>query len=567
MSKGQDLDQRLRFLKIDERTRAALRSLKPFLDEELPGALDALYEQLRTHPDTRGAYRDYAVADQARTAQRRHWDGVAHGDFDDRHLSSIGMVARAHAKSGLEPRWHIDAAAIVAEQLVRAMVRRTWPKAGLFADRKAPSADQVAESLAALVKTIMLDADLVVSLLAEDDAADDGQASQAAIDEQQALVAGSIGRGLERLADGDLQFRLNEALPPAYEKLRGDFNAAMTQLQDTLSTVGRNTHAIRAGAGEIASAADDLSHRTEQQAASLEQTAAALDQITATVRKTADGADHAREVVGRAKADAERGGEVVREAILAMSEIESSSHKVSQIIGVIDEIAFQTNLLALNAGVEAARAGDAGRGFAVVAQEVRALAQRSADAAKEIKTLISASTAQVGSGVKLVGETGQSLERIVAQVADINGVVLEIAASAKQQATGLQEVNGAVNQMDRTTQQNAAMVEQSTAASHSLAQEAEELTRLLQRFRTGQRDAGLMRTNPGRVAPARSAPDRAAAAPARLTAPSRPALPPSAPADSKGSAFANRYSTPQLRSSGGRGLAASPQPSDDWEEF
>ena len=553
MSKDHDLDQRLRFLKIDERGRAALRALRPFLDEELPSALDGAFEALRSHPETR-AFRDYAVADQARNAQRRHWDAVANGDLDDRYLTSIAGVARAHAKSELDPHWHIDASALVAEQLVRAMVRRAWPKAGLFADKKAPSAEQVAESLATLVKAMFLDAGLVMTSLADDGEPGQPSGEAAVVAREQAILAGSIGVGLERLAEGDLQFRLNAALPPHYEKLRADFNAAVAQLQDTISVIGRNTHAIRAGAGEIASAADDLSHRTEQQAASLEQTAAALDQITATVRKTADGADHAREVVGQAKADAERGGVVVREAVLAMGEIESSSHKVSQIIGVIDEIAFQTNLLALNAGVEAARAGDAGRGFAVVAQEVRALAQRSAEAAKEIKALISASTAQVNSGVKLVGETGESLERIVAQVADINGVVAEIAASAKEQATGLAEVNGAVNQMDQTTQQNAAMVEQSTAASHSLAQEAEELAQLLRRFRTGQREAG----------PVRAAPAQSLAGQARLPAPTRPALP---SATERGSAFAGRYSAPQLKSPGGRGISAAAQPSDDWEEF
>ena len=383
--------------------------------------------------------------------------------------------------------------------------------------------------------------------------------------------------GLEKLAEGDLQFRLTEPLPPHYEKLRADFNAAVAQLQDTVSVIGRNTHAIRAGAGEIASAADDLSHRTEQQAASLEQTAAALDQITATVRKTADGADHARDVVGKAKADAERGGVVVREAVLAMGEIESSSHKVAQIISVIDEIAFQTNLLALNAGVEAARAGDAGRGFAVVAQEVRALAQRSAEAAKEIKTLISASTAQVGSGVKLVGETGESLERIVAQVADINGVVLEIAASAKEQATGLAEVNGAVNQMDQTTQQNAAMVEQSTAASHSLAQEADDLARLLRRFRTGQREIAPCRPRrpggaPGAAGPRADGGRRPS--PVRAAAPARvPARTPSADriaVDAKAlglrpALFARLGSWRSPWRPAGSPAAA--QPSDDWEEF
>jgi len=561
MSNDHDLDQRLRFLKIDERGRAAMRSLKPFLDEELPSALDALHEQFRTHPETRAAFRDSGLVEQSRSAHRRHWDGVANGDYDDRYLATVAAIARTQAKAGLEPHWYIDGCAVMADQLVRAMIRRTWPKPGLFRDKSAPTAEQVAEGMAALVKALILDADLVSAVLNEGDAESQAKTEQAVIDQQQAVVAGSIGVGLEKLAEGDLTFRLTDALPPHYEKLRGDFNAAIANLQETVSVIGRNTQAIRAGSNEISEAADDLSRRTEQQAASLEQTAAALDQITATVRKTADGADHARDVVGKAKADAERGGVVVREAIAAMSEIESSSNKVTQIIGVIDEIAFQTNLLALNAGVEAARAGDAGRGFAVVASEVRALAQRSAEAAKEIKTLISASTAQVGSGVKLVGETGQSLERIVAQVADINGVVSEIAASAKEQATGLQEVNGAVNQMDQVTQQNAAMVEQSTAASHSLAQEAEQLAGLLRRFRTGHREASSSRAM---APPTRSAP---AHAPARLAAPARRALPPSESVDAKASAFSNRYAAPQLRAPGGRGLSAAAEPSDDWEEF
>ena len=312
------------------------------------------------------------------------------------------------------------------------------------------------------------------------------EAEKAREAEQDAIAFGALGEAMGKLAHGDLTHRITVAFAPKAEQLKTDFNAAVATLQDTMRVISGNTTSMRSGAGEISQAADDLSRRTEQQAASLEETAAALDEITATVRKTAEGANHAREVVETARTDAERSAAVVQRATAAMGEIEESSKQIGQIIGVIDEIAFQTNLLALNAGVEAARAGDAGKGFAVVASEVRALAQRSAEAAKEIKTLINASTAQVGQGVDLVAETGKALQRIAAQVAEINGSVSEIAASAQEQAVGLQQVNTAVNQMDQVTQQNAAMVEESTAASHALANEAVELARLMGQFSIGQ---------------------------------------------------------------------------------
>ena len=302
----------------------------------------------------------------------------------------------------------------------------------------------------------------------------------------QAAALATLGEGMERLADGDLIWRMREdGLAGEARQAPRDFNAAVENLQQTMAGILDAARGIRAGCGEISTAADDLSRRTERQATGLEQTAAALDQITATVRRSADSAEKARGVTQSAKTSAERSGQVVREAVEAMGGIEKSSRSITQIIGVIDEIAFQTNLLALNAGVEAARAGDAGRGFAVVAQEVRALAQRSADAAKEIKGLISASSEQVGKGVKLVGETGQTLDQILAQVGEINDLVGEIAASSKEQAVGLAEVNSAVNKMGQVTQQNAAMVEQSTAATHALASEAAELERLIGRFQIG----------------------------------------------------------------------------------
>jgi len=306
----------------------------------------------------------------------------------------------------------------------------------------------------------------------------------------QAAVVDGLATGLEKLSVGDLEFRLGTPFRQDYETLRADFNAAMDRLRDTMLGIADTTRGVRSGAGELTHAADDLARRTEQQAASLEETAAALDQITATVRKTAENVAAARDTAVAARSKADQSALVVRDTIGAVSGIEASSKQIGTIIGVIDEIAFQTNLLALNAGVEAARAGDAGRGFAVVATEVRALAQRSADAAREIKALIAASNGQVKTGVALVAETGLALGQIAEQVVKLNGLVTEIAGAAQEQAAGLAEVNTAVNQMDRTTQQNAAMVEQSTAASHSLVAEAETLERLVGRFRIGAERGG-----------------------------------------------------------------------------
>jgi methyl-accepting chemotaxis protein len=385
----------------------------------------------------------------------------------------------------------------------------------------------------AMIEKIRLEAEgAALRGQSDEERARNQRAADAAAREQAAVVA-ALGDGLDHLTRGDLTYTLTQPFPEDYAKLKDDFNTAIAQLKDAMSVVAGNVSAIRSGAGEIAQASDDLSRRTEQQAASLEETAAALDEITATVNRTASGARQASETVQAAKGDAETSGNVVRDAVGAMGAIEKSAQEISQIIGVIDEIAFQTNLLALNAGVEAARAGDAGRGFAVVASEVRALAQRSAEAAKEIKVLISASTSQVNAGVALVGQTGEALQRIVSRVAEIDGLVSEIAASAQEQATGLQQVNTAVNQMDQVTQQNAAMVEQSTAASHSLSQEAETLAGSVSRFQTGA----------------------VAAAPARATqAPTRPANRPVA----------------QMRTVGSGGAARKPQPvvsEDGWEEF
>ncbi|MFT3966769.1 MAG: HAMP domain-containing methyl-accepting chemotaxis protein [Sphingobium sp.] len=295
-------------------------------------------------------------------------------------------------------------------------------------------------------------------------------------------VVRALGSGLEAVAAGDLTYQISEPFAGEYDGLRLSFNSTVEGLERSLSQVASSAQSVHAGSTEIRAASEDLSRRTEQQAASLEETTAAMDQVTGMVGDTARGASDVRGAINAAHKDATEGGQVVSEAVSAMDAIEKSSQEIGQIINVIDGIAFQTNLLALNAGVEAARAGDAGKGFAVVANEVRALAQRSADAAKDIKALITTSSEQVTHGVGLVGETGKMLERIVTKISDINALINEIANSTETQATNLQQVNGAVTDMDKMTQQNAAMVEESTAAARSLAGEADELAALVSRF-------------------------------------------------------------------------------------
>ena len=493
MTSSNALAERLDFIKLTPAALRDIQGVKSIIMQELPGALDRFYEQVRATPQTRAFFSSEGHISGAKNKQVDHWDVISSGRLDERYVSAVTTVGEVHARIGLEPRWYIGGYALVLDALIEKLLAARWPKGG-FA-MKSTSSKQVAAELGALVKATLLDMDFAISVYLEslEAARREADAQRRQVEEEQNKVVEILADSLRRLADGDLTAHINAAFTGAHEQIKNDFNAAVDSLRTAIGAISEATGTLRSGSDEIAAASNDLSHRTEQQAASLEETAAALDQITATVKRSAEGARQASSAASSAKEGAISSGDVVRDAVAAMGEIEQSSGQITEIIGVIDEIAFQTNLLALNAGVEAARAGDAGKGFAVVASEVRALAQRSADAAKEIKTLISASSEQVSQGVNLVGETGEALGRIVGRVTEVHGLVADISSSTQEQAVGLGQVNSAVNEMDRVTQQNAGMVLETANAAADLAREAQNLSQLIGRFRLATGAAAVAR--------------------------------------------------------------------------
>ncbi|MBO3760829.1 methyl-accepting chemotaxis protein [Ciceribacter sp. L1K22] len=369
--------------------------------------------------------------------------------------------------------------------------------------------------------------------------------SRAAATEEDARVIKSavdqLGQGINMLAEGDLSPTISSAFAGELDRLRSDFNQLTERLRNVMRDIATSTASITANSHQMRSAADDLARRTEQQAASLEETSASLDQITATVRTAAERAEEASRMVDGAKDFAERSSVVVGDAVAAMERIQTATGEIGKIINVIDEIAFQTNLLALNAGVEAARAGDAGKGFAVVAQEVRALAGRAADAARDIKDLVGKSNDEVKTGVDLVAAAGEALHRIGEEVLQINDHVKSIVTAAREQSAGLSEINVAVGQMDQVTQKNAAMVEETNAASHTLAQDAENLTRLVGQFKTG---------------------GNAASAPVKPAAATAAAVPKASPARD----LMNRVAG-SINRSAPAGRAGTAAATETWEEF
>ncbi|MBT9373285.1 globin-coupled sensor protein [Rhizobium sp. CSW-27] len=479
--KLQHLKDRLDFIGLDEGQRRILAQMRPLLAGAIGPALDGFYAKASRDPHTASFFRDAAHVAHAKGRQVQHWDGIASGRYDEAYVDAVSTVGRTHARLGLEPRWYIGGYAMIVEGIIKAVIGQQLK--GFLIEKKAKAVEQ---QLCAVVKAALLDMDYAISVyleaLAAERAKTEAERAKAAAEQQEALQA--IDTALDQLAARDLTAQVRQALAADFEKIRSNYNRSVTELSDALSEIGGAVDQVRAEVTGISSATDDMAKRAEQQASALEQTAATLEQITTISAATAKRTVDVQQIVQASSEETLRSGEVVRQAITAMQDIENSSQKMTQIIGVIDEIAFQTNLLALNAGVEAARAGDQGKGFAVVAQEVRELAQRSAAAAREIKELIDRSSADVNRGVSLVNRTGEALVTIGERVNSINEHINSIAQSAREQSSGINEINTAVRSMDQITQRNAALMEETSASTQNLVAISGSLSELLGRFRT-----------------------------------------------------------------------------------
>jgi len=473
------LAERLQFIDLEEGERAYLQSLKPLIDAALPAILDDFYQKIGSVPDVAQFFPDGSV-DRARSGQLRHWARISTAEFNDDYLRSARTVGETHARIGLEPRWYIGGYALISAQLVKAVLAAKWPK-GLF---RKQGPDEAAKAIAALVKAVLLDVDIAISAYIDSATAARKAAEEANAEaaKRQAAVVDALTHTLAQLAQGDLTCRLPE-MPDGYQQLKDDFDGAVARLNDAIGAIAAVAHEVTGASHEISSATASFSQRTEEQAASLEETSSSMEEIAATVKNNAENAKRANELTQGTREVANRGGAVVSEAVSAMARIEGSSRKIADIISVIDEIARQTNLLALNAAVEAARAGEAGRGFAVVASEVRSLAQRSSQAAKDIKDLILDSSDQVRQGVDLVNRTGSTLEEIMNSIKEVVDLVSDIATASGEQATGIEQVNGTLSQIDEMTQQNAAMGEENAAAARTLGEQAEAMAERIGAFR------------------------------------------------------------------------------------
>lgn len=461
------LDERLSFYGFEEREKGAFRGVSRALKRGIGPALDAFYGAVTQRPNLMEHFNSQESVVRAKKLQGEHWVSVFRDGIDSRFSERAVRIGSVHSRIGLEPRWYIGGYSLVLEKLVMEIVAPGWQKILPWKRAKA-------QQVVALLKVSLMDIDLALSAYFE------------AEEKGRVVVTDSLGSALSQLSTGDLTANLSN-FPREFTQVQNDFNSTIGNLSNTVASVVEGVGSIALCSSEIREASEDLARRTEEQAAGLEQTATAISETTKKVQETAQTTSVARGTIEETNKLADDGTGIVSEAVTAMQQIRKSSDEIGSVIAVIEGIAMQTNLLALNAGVEAARAGETGKGFAVVANEVRALAQRCAEAAEEVKGLVSASTQHVGAGVELVNRTGEAFASITSSVRELSQSIEAINVASDAQAESLAKINQVVSNLDRSTQQNAAMSEQCTAAAKSLSNEAQSLGQTVGVFKTGAR--------------------------------------------------------------------------------
>ncbi len=447
-----------------QKLKKAGQLVEPILED----ALEHFYSFAKADPEIAEFFPDESIMAHARAAQKAHWEKLLSGTFNEDYLASAARVGNVHFKIQLPFSLYLSGYSRASAFIQKRLLERAGPMVARL------SRSKQGDILGVLTRAFAFDTYQVID------------AYFAAQKAEQDTAFAYLCEGINRMSERDLSVPIpgpkDSDFPARYDQVRQSFNGLMESMRDVIVTIQDATGNLNRIAVEVNQSAEDLSHRTETQAATLEQTAAAVEEINTSVQVSAEATSSTENVVLQTRQNAAKGNEVAEQAVTKMREIAESSVQISQIISVIDDIAFQTNLLALNAGVEAARAGEAGRGFAVVASEVRGLAQRAADSAKEIKELVTTSTQHVDNGVSMVDQAGSALTEIVKSIEKVSDLTADIVNSSREQSTGLSEIATGVSQLDQVTQQNAAMVEQTAAAILSLQQDTQVLSELVGTF-------------------------------------------------------------------------------------
>ncbi|WP_294329420.1 globin-coupled sensor protein [uncultured Sphingomonas sp.] len=487
------MKSRLTFMEMDERQRDALRATQPWVEATLGDALDQFYARASATPETARFFRDQAHMSRAKSAQQKHWARIAAAEFNNDYHASARRIGATHAHIGLEPRWYVGSYAIVLQHLIAGVHRLNSPFRRLLRLFRGPSTEK---ATVALVKAALLDMEVSLSIYFEE--------AQA---ERDAAIA-AFETALHSLAEGDLTNELN-GMPSSFAGLEKSYNRTLTRIREMLAAVGDGTMRIRSGITEISQAAEDLSRRTQGNAASLEETTAAVSQMDARFRSTAEAAKHTVTRADQAIATVGQGRAIAEEAVQAMGRVSEAAKGTDSVIEGLDKIAFQTRVLAMNAAVEAGRAGEAGRGFAVVADLVSALAMRAEEEAGRAREQLTMTQAEIVTAVDAVQKVDGALANISGDVSQVHDLLGSMATDNGAQSTAISEISHAIGDMDRATQQNAAMVEQTSAAAQNLTQEVGELANLASQFRTERTGArfGGYRPLPAAAVPALTRPD------------------------------------------------------------